>query len=56
VYATGVSDVDVADPPDAMAADYVFTFTTLTADAIFVDGFETGDVTKWTGHTALALD
>src|SRR2546423_15030271 len=28
VIATGISDADTVDPPDHMAADYVFSFTT----------------------------
>ncbi len=33
VVADQVSDVDVDDPPDNMAADYVFTFTTVPLDS-----------------------
>ncbi len=49
VYAAGVSDADSNDPPDAPVADYVFTFTTVSApvDQIFADGFETGDTIGW---------
>jgi methionine-rich copper-binding protein CopC len=34
VFATGVTDADAFDPPDNMAADYVFTFTIDEAPAV----------------------
>src|SRR5205085_138114 len=34
VIATGISDVDTVDPPDNMAADYNFSFTTDSAPAV----------------------
>src|SRR5205085_6008503 len=34
VIATGISDVDTVDPPDHMAADYTFSFTTDSAPAV----------------------
>ena len=34
VIATGISDVDAVDPPDNMAADYNFSFTTDSAPAV----------------------
>ena len=37
VFATEVSDVDVDDPPDNMAADKVFTFATLVDSPIVIN-------------------
>lgn len=35
VYAAGISDVDLSDPPDTMAADYVFAFTVGALPGLF---------------------
>jgi glucose/arabinose dehydrogenase len=39
----------------AAAATYTATFSAAPAAALFADGFETGDLSRWTGGTGLAV-
>ena len=35
IFASGISDIDLNDPPDHMAADFAFTFTVQTVGGLF---------------------
>jgi hypothetical protein len=52
VLAAGVTDIDIDDPPDNMAADYVFSFTTVAiVPALSIDDVT---VTEGNGGTVIA--